>query len=137
MVDHEEFRRWRAEANEAFGLARDARASGRHNWACFLSEQAAQLALKALLHGLGAGPWGHDLVKLGQALSEAVEQPLGAALEETVVRLSRHYIATRYPDTHPAGSPSERYTAGDADAALGDAGQVLAAVDDLWQQLQA
>ncbi|MGH2736718.1 MAG: HEPN domain-containing protein [Actinomycetota bacterium] len=38
-------------------------AAALHNWACFAAEQAAQLALKGLLHGLGLGPWGHDLVR--------------------------------------------------------------------------
>lgn len=45
-----------------------ARGGAHHNWRCFLAEQAAQMAMKALLHGLGRGPWGHDLMELGKAL---------------------------------------------------------------------
>ena len=64
MLDGTEFDRWRAEATEALETARLARNGGRRNWACFLAEQAAQLAVKATLHGVGAGPWGHDLLEL-------------------------------------------------------------------------
>ncbi|MGH9228819.1 MAG: HEPN domain-containing protein [Acidimicrobiales bacterium] len=46
-----------------------ARGGRHHNWRCFLAEQAAQMAMKALLHGLGRGPWGHDLVDLGNRLA--------------------------------------------------------------------
>ncbi len=137
VVDDEEFGRWRAEATAASELARQARGGPHHNWTCFIAEQAAQLAVKALLHGLGAGPWGHDLVRLGAAVAESVDQPLPPPLETALIRLSRLYIATRYPDAHPEGCPAEHYSAEDADQALVDLGLVLAEVDEMWGQLRA
>lgn len=133
-LDAEEFGRWRAEADRALGGARLNEGGELHNWACFLAEQAALLALKGLLHGLGRAPWGHDLVRLGELAREAsIELPddVAAALR----RLSRHYIPARYPDAHPSGPPGPHYGASDAREALADAGRVVDFVDRAWDGL--
>ncbi|MGH7719739.1 MAG: HEPN domain-containing protein [Gemmatimonadaceae bacterium] len=65
-MDVAEFQRWRTAADEARRAAVLQAGGDGHNWACFLAEQAAQLALKALLHEVGAGPWGHDLTASGR-----------------------------------------------------------------------
>jgi HEPN domain-containing protein len=70
-LDREEYERWRAEAGRALRHAELAAQDGPYNWACFSAEQSAPLAVKALLHALGLGPWGHDLMGLGQRLGEA------------------------------------------------------------------
>ena len=107
---------------------------GLHNLACFSAEQSAHLAAKALLHGLGLGPWGHDLVGLGERLGGAgLEIP--APVHDALLRLSRHYMPARYPDAHAAGSPGERYGASDAAQALDDARAVLSLVDTAWDDL--
>ncbi len=130
-LDREEFRRWRDEADGAFAAARVQADADLHNWACFAAEQAAQLALKSLLHGLGRAPWGHDLVRLGElAVAAGVELPPAAA--DTLRRLSRHYIPARYPDAHPAGSAAAHYGAADAQEALADAESILRLVDGVW-----
>ncbi|HXF98196.1 MAG TPA: HEPN domain-containing protein [Gaiellaceae bacterium] len=132
--DEEEFARWRAEAERALAAARVQAEAGLHNWACFAAEQAAQLAVKALLHGLGRGPWGHDLVRLGERAAEA-----GAAFPPEVLdamrRLGRHYIPARYPDAHPSGPAAAHYAEADAAEALADAEAVLGAVDRAWESL--
>jgi HEPN domain-containing protein len=133
-VDEDEFGRWRREADRALRHAELAADEGLHNWACFAAEQGAQLAVKALLHGIGRAPWGHDLVALGAALATAglaVTEPVSDAL----LRLARHYMPARYPDTHPAGSPGERYGAADSRQALADARSVLELVDRAWDEL--
>jgi len=133
-LDGDEFRRWREEARQALRGAELQAGAGLFNWACFLAEQAAQLALKALLHGLGRGPWGHDLVRLSEMASAAgLDPPLPAA--DALRRLSRHYIPARYPDAHSAGSPSAHYGAADAEEALRDAASVLDFVDEAWEAL--
>ena len=38
--------RWFEEAEYDLGAAVDAKTSGRHNWACFISQQAAEKAVK-------------------------------------------------------------------------------------------
>lgn len=135
-LDEEEYSRWRDEADRALAGARLQADAGLHNWACFAAEQAAQLAAKALLHGLGRAPWGHDLVRLSDSIGAAgVEVP--ADIADAARRLSRHYIPARYPDAHPGGSPAAHYGQSDANDALRDAERVLAFVDDAWASLRA
>jgi len=57
-LDAEEFGRWRSEADNALAGARVQADAELHNWACFSAEQAAKVAVKALLHGLGRAPLG-------------------------------------------------------------------------------
>jgi HEPN domain-containing protein len=129
--DEEEFERWRAEAGHALAGARVQMEAGLHNWACFAAEQAAQLAVKALLHGLGRGPWGHDLVRLGElAAGAGVDVP--AAVADAMRRLGRHYIPARYPDAHASGPAAAHYGAADSEEAVRDAEAVLAFVDGAW-----
>jgi HEPN domain-containing protein len=133
-LDREEYERWRAEASRALRHAELAAQDGLHNWACFSAEQSAQLAVKALLHGLGLGPWGHDLLALGEGLGQAglgIPEPV----HEALLRLARHYMPARYPDAHAAGSPGDRYGSGDAVQALADARAVLTLVDEAWDGL--
>lgn len=133
-LDADEFRRWREEASRARDGARHEADAGLHNWSCFLSEQAAQLAMKALLHGLGKGPWGYDLLRLGQETDGAgIAVPSEA--HDALARLARHYIPARYPDAHASGSASSRYRASDSAQAFADAEQVLAFVDAAWRRL--
>lgn len=135
MVDGAEFERWRAEAGGALEAARVQAGASLHNWACFAAEQAAQRAVKAFLHGVGAGPWGHDLVRLGAMLAGVLGDAWPQALDERLRRLSRHYIPARYPDAHPAWPASAHYGAEDARQAIGDAEEVLGTVDSRWAQL--
>lgn len=134
-LDDEEFRRWRVEADAALrgaGLHADA---GLHNWACFGAEQAAQLAVKGMLHGLGRGPWGHDLVYLAEQLAQVVEIPEDVL--DACRRLSRHYIPARYPDAHPSGPPSAHYSATDSGQALADSTLIFSFVDGQWDTFSA
>lgn len=125
--DEDEFRRWREDADDALKSARLQKDEGLYNWACFAAEQAAQLAIKALLHGLGRAPWGHDLPTLVKMVAEAgAETP--EEVKDACARLSRHYIPPRYADVHPSGPAREHYTESDAGAAIEDAEAIVAFV---------
>lgn len=134
-LDRDEFVRWRAEASSAMRSASVQAQAELYNWSCFASEQAAQLAVKGLLHGLGLGPWGHDLVGLGEQLGQVTE--VSGELMDALRRLSRHYIPSRHPDAHPSGPPGTHYGTSDSAQALADAGVVLRAVDSTWEALSA
>lgn len=132
-VDGPEFERWREEADRALASARLQAREDLHNWACFSAEQAAQLAVKALLHGLGQGPWGHDLVKLGETVrATGIEVP--TALFDAIRRVGRHYIPARYPDAHPEGPPGGHYGAADSEQAIADCELILDFVDRAWEE---
>jgi HEPN domain-containing protein len=135
MFDLPEFDRWRREADDAHKGARLQSDGGLHNWACFLAEQSAQLAVKGLLHGVGQGAWGNDLVALGEAMEAALEVDLPARVGAALQRLSRHYIPARYPDAHPAGTPGAHYGPDDVRQALSDLAAVLEYVDERWLAL--
>ena len=134
MVDREEFERWLREAATALRGARVQADAGLHNWACFQAEQAAQLALKALLHGLGRAPWGHDVVRLLDAAADGgVDVP--TAVRDAARRVGRHYIPARYPDAHASGSAGEHYGESDAREAIGDAEAVVSFAERAWERL--
>jgi HEPN domain-containing protein len=136
-LDRAEFERWRAQAASALETAALARKGGRCEWACFLCEQAAQLAVKGILHAVGLDAWGHDLAVLAARARDAHGAAFSPPVQDAAVRLSRHYIPTRYPDAHASGAPSLHYTDADAEQATRDACDVLAAVDRAWTALEA
>lgn len=133
MVDAEEFERWREEASRALAGAEAQAGLKLYNWGCFSCEQAAQLAVKALLHGLAKGPWGHDLDGLvnevGLAGFELTEEVRAAAS-----RLGRHYIPSRYPDAHATGSPGQHYRESDWVQAQADTQTILNFIDTVWDR---
>jgi HEPN domain-containing protein len=134
--DRPELRRWRDQAAAALGAA--GAVAETPSWSCFLCEQAAQLAVKGLLHAVGAhaAAWGHDLTLL-EARAASTFGADWPSVSDPAARLARHYIPARYPDAHPSGSPEEHYTAADAGDALADALAVLVAVDTIVAQLDA
>jgi HEPN domain-containing protein len=136
VLDRDEFTRWRSEADRALQSARVQATARLHNWACFAAEQAAQLAVKALLHRLGKAPWGHDLVRLAERVRELAKEGWPAAIDVHVRRLSRHYIPARHPDAHPSGPAAAHYGPEDAEEAVADARRVLEAVDAIGVRLE-
>jgi len=87
--------------------ARGSRDAGRHEWACFAAQQAAEKAVKALHLHMGQEAWGHVVAKLLRELPGSVAVP-----EELVERakvLDNFYIPPRYPNGHPSGAPFEHY----------------------------
>lgn len=134
-LDEEEFRRWREDADQALLSARVQAKERLYNWSCFSAEQASQLAVKALLHGLGRGPSGHDLVRHAEMIGEGgIDVP--GEIADAMGRLARHYIPTRYPNSHPSGSASEHYTDADTADAIADAEGIIEFVDRTWQSAQ-
>ena len=137
ILDIDEFDRWQRASSEAARGADLQATGGLYHWAAFQYEQAAQLALKALLHGIGRGPeaWGHDVLRLGEAASQAMGAQLGEGPAGALKRLARHYITARYPDAVPGQAPSAYYSEQDAGAARADAVLVQKEVAAWWEAL--
>ncbi len=136
MLDASEFTRWREAADVARRSVEVQTRAELHNWGCFLAEQAAHLAVKGLLHGVGAGGWGHDLVRLSDTIVTATGNAVPAEVAAAARRLSRHYIPARYPDAHPSGSPLAHYGPEDSAQALADLSLMLLFVDGVWRSLE-
>jgi hypothetical protein len=57
-------RDWFAQAERDLDQARASERDGRHEWACFAAQQAAEMAVKALHLSLGQEAWGHIVARL-------------------------------------------------------------------------
>ncbi len=91
-------------------------ASGFCEWACFISQQASEKALKAVLQKHGGEAWGHSIVDLLRTLRERVDAP--DELHASAVNLDRYYIPARCPNGWASGSPADHFTEEDANAAI-------------------
>ena len=98
---------WFRQAARDLEQAEDARQAGRHEWACFAAQQAAEKAVKAFHLHLGQEAWGHVVARLLRELPEEVSVP--TELIEQAQVLDNFYIPTRYPNSHPEGAPFEHY----------------------------
>ncbi|KPD32751.1 DNA-binding protein [Thermus scotoductus] len=96
---------WLLQAERDLEMAEIARKAGRHEWACFAAQQAAEKAVKALHLHLGQEAWGHVVARLLKELPLEVPQDL----VEKARYLDGLYIPTRYPDAFPEGPSAEHY----------------------------
>jgi HEPN domain-containing protein len=114
---------WFLQAERDLEQARESRESGRHEWACFASHQAAEKAVKALHLFLKQEAWGHVVARLLVELPEVLSVP-----EDLVDRarlLDNFYIPTRYPNGHPSGAPFEHYGLLQSNQAIEYASQII------------
>jgi HEPN domain-containing protein len=114
---------WIRQAARDLESARSQKEAGFHEWACFIAQQAAEKALKALYQYLGAEAWGHSLLELLRGLEEKV--PLPPGLREQALLLDRLYVPTRYPNGWAEGIPADYITEGDATDAISSAQEIV------------
>ena len=96
---------WFSQAERDLEQANASQAEGRHEWACFASQQSAEKAIKALHLSIGQEAWGHLIARLLQDLPMRFPEEL---VEKGKV-LDNFYIPTRYANSHPDGAPFEHY----------------------------
>jgi HEPN domain-containing protein len=118
-----EAQRWLQQAGEHFAAAEWA-AQGRH-WpnACFQFQQAAELALKALLIRQGEQVRVHGLLHLLELLRSYY--PEVGRLDRAARSLDRFYIPARYPDALPTGTAAAYFNEQDSVEAQTAADEVL------------
>jgi HEPN domain-containing protein len=92
-------------------------------WACFVAQQAAEKALKAVFQRLNAAAWGHSVYDLLRILAETTT--VDEALLQYARMLDKYYIPTRYPNGFDVGSPYEYFTKKDADDAIVHSRRIL------------
>ena len=112
---------WFKQAERDLEQAKASRAEGRHEWACFASQQAAEKAVKALHLSLGQEAWGHIISRLLSDLP--IEVP--AELVEKGRVLDNFYVPTRYANGHPEGAPFEHYGPLQSSQAVQYAGEII------------
>jgi HEPN domain-containing protein len=114
---------WLAQAVRDLDQARDSKAAGRHEWACFASHQAAEKALKALHLHIGQEAWGHVVARLLKDLPSQIDLP--SELVDKGHALDAFYVSSRYPNGHVEGAPFEHYGPLQSEEAIRYAGQIL------------
>lgn len=117
---------WLRQAERDLEQAEDSRRAGRHEWACFAAQQAAEKAVKALHLHHGQEAWGHVIARLLRDLPPTV--PVPEDLVEKARVLDNFYIPPRYPNSHPAGPPFEHYGPLQSEEAIRYAREILAFV---------
>ncbi|MFW6152360.1 MAG: HEPN domain-containing protein [Verrucomicrobiota bacterium] len=98
---------WFRQAGRDLEQAEDSGQAGRHEWACFAAQQAAEKAVKALHLNRGQEAWGHVVAKLLAELGTNVKTP-GDLVDKARI-LDAYYIGPRYAYGHPEGAPFEHY----------------------------
>lgn len=81
--------------------------------ACFIAQQTAEKALKALCYYRD-----YDLVKSHSVRKIAEALDINGPIREAGQLLDQFYIPARYPDGLPEGSPQDYFTKGQATQAL-------------------
>ena len=129
-----EGQRWLEQALVDLKWVRHLDQQGAHYLVCFLAQQAAEKALKAVLYARGQEiVLGHSVRQLCQDLS-ADETRFVQHVEVWGV-LDSYYIPTRYPNGLPGGIPARVYNREAAASARGLAEAVLAAVEGWFGEM--
>jgi HEPN domain-containing protein len=114
-------RDWLRQAERDLEQAHDSRLAGRHEWACFAAQQAAEKAVKALHLHAGQDAWGRVIAQLLRELP----RPVAADLIDKARVLDNFYVATRHANGHPAGAPFEHYGPIQSGDAIRYAGEII------------
>jgi HEPN domain-containing protein len=96
-----------------------------HAQTCFVSQQAAEKALKAFAFSRG-----FDVVKTHSLVRIIRELEEDGDLERHARELDLYYVSGRYPDAFPAGAPFEVLGEEQARRALAAAEEILRIVSD-------
>ncbi len=94
-----------------------------YEWCCFVAQQSAEKAVKAVFQKLGANAWGHSVNLLLSNLPESVRPAV--ELVDKAKELDKHYIASRYPNSYPSGAPFQYYTRLEAERSIQYAKEII------------
>jgi len=129
----QEAARWLSQAENDIAFAEIGLREGFHAQACFLAQQAAEKALKAVHYAEGARfVLGHSVMHLIQELKKQYPDFLQDA--DIAKKLDQYYIPTRYPNGLPEGAPHEFYSSTQATEALVGAKGIIEKARQIIQQ---
>ena len=106
---------------------------GYYEWACFLAQQSAEKAVKAVLERIGAISFGHSVASLLKEINKKFDVP--NVLIDYAKELDKAYIPTRYPNAHPRGAPYESYTLNEAKRLIGYAREIVRFCEDILSKI--
>ncbi len=130
--------RWFEEAEYDLDTAAGNLKIGRFNWACFISQQAAEKAVKAIHIRNG------DEVERVHSISSLIKGDMKRSLAgidqlsrllASAMELDRHYVPTRYPNGVPYGKPFEFYDEQTARKCVDCARKLIEACREILQSI--
>lgn len=116
--------RWWLQAENDLAFARVALRERFHAQACFVAQQTAEKAVKAIAYGLGErAVLGHSIVVLIDRYGDRVAGL--PELRRDAGILDQYYVPARYPNGLPGGAPFETFDEPQAAAAVAAAERFL------------
>lgn len=100
---------WMAQAERDFERAKIDVQYAYYEWACFVCQQAAEKAVKAVHYSQNRGVRGHGILHLLTDLIESMDDPQRRELQTAARILDRYYVEARYPNGFPAGKPADYF----------------------------
>jgi HEPN domain-containing protein len=123
-----EYDRWLRQAERDLAAARSNASNGFHEWACFLSQQAAEKALKAFLYLQG------ERAVIGHGIAALVRRAAAYAADleglHPAKRLDEVYIPSRHPNGLEDSVPGDFYGEEDSNECIGLAERVISSVKE-------
>ena len=129
----ERSRDWMRQAERDLENAQYEFEGGYYEWVCFLAQQAAEKAIKAVYQKLGFEAFGHSIAGLLKKLPENLNPT--RELIDKAKELDKAYIPTRYPNAHPEGAPFELYTRGEAERLIEYAREIIGFCKDILSEI--
>ncbi len=123
---------WLSQAQNDIKWGESSFSQGFYAQTCFISQQAAEKALKAYAYLLG-----YDLVKSRSVRLIAQKLNINDEIEEAAKVLDQYYITARYPDSLPYGAPFESFTKRQAEEALSFAKRIVGFSEDAFSKTAA
>lgn len=125
-----EAQRWLTQARSDLGFAELGLREGYHAQACFMAQQTAEKALKALHYLIGARVvLGHSVVELLNGLVS--RYPQISELREAAQQLDQFYVPTRYPNGLPGGVPAQVFSRAQSEPAVASARRFVETAEGL------
>ncbi|MCK4392725.1 HEPN domain-containing protein [Candidatus Bipolaricaulota bacterium] len=129
MREIDEGQRWLEQAKEDLKWVRLLLTEGGFHLVCFLSQQVAEKALKAILYAQGEEMvLGHSVERLCAQVSLHLPKIREQAMRWAV--LDGYYVTTRYPNSLPGSIPARVYQKDAAQEALSLAEEVVIFVEE-------
>lgn len=119
------YKDWLSSALQDLSWGEDSFEGGHFSQTCFISQQVAEKALKALAYFRN-----YDLIKGHSVRKLAEELQINGDLLDQCRELDQYYITARYPDALPEGTPHDAFTKNQASRALEFARHVLLRVQN-------
>lgn len=120
---------WIKQAKRDLEMAKKSRETCFYEWACFIAQQAAEKAVKAVYQSRGGSAIGHGIGSLLRGLE--VKVPVPKDILKSAKLLDGYYILSRYPDGMAQGSPADHFDKEDADDAIRSSTKIVRFCENL------